>query len=155
MTSAAVIGAGVSLYAKKTQGDFEAKVASNNAQLATQQANDALRLGADEAATIKAQGRQASASAVAAMGATGIESTTGSAANVIASSAVNAALDAEQAKANAARRAWGFQNEAQDSLAKKKMIKRATILGGIGQGVGSAASIGASSYGLYKQETEV
>ena len=70
--------------------------------------------------------------------------------DVAAINAATAAMDAERARANAARQAWGFANEEQDQKARAKMTKKATLLGGIGEGIGAAGSMVSTGYQTYK-----
>jgi len=93
----AAVGAGVSLYRSRQQ----AEVAQNNADLARQQAGMALQRGELAASAIEAQGRRQTSSALAQLAASGVETTTGSPAALLAQSEANAAADAEQARANA------------------------------------------------------
>lgn len=144
------VGTGISLYAKHQAGNYEAKVAENNAALARQQQGLAMQQGVSDASAIKAAGRQVGASAETAIAANGVEGTSGSMGNIFEINAATAAMDAERARANAARAAWGFGNEAQDATARAKMTRKATLLGGIGEGVGAAGSIASTGYQMWK-----
>jgi len=132
---AAIASAGVKIYGDVQAGRYQTKVAENNAKLAEGQAASEAVRGAQEASAIEAQGRAAGAQALAATAASGIETTVGSGAAIQAASTVNAMQDAEVARSNAARRAWGYLNEAQDLRAEKGMIRRGSVLTGIGTGL--------------------
>jgi hypothetical protein len=147
MVGTMAAGTAMNIYAKKKAGDYEAQVAENNAALAEQQRKLALDQGVQDASLIRSQGRQVAGQAQAAIGASGIDGTTGSMGNIFAVNEANAAIDAERLKANAARTAWGFANEARDEKARAKMMRKATLLGGIGEGLGSAVNLAGSTYG--------
>jgi hypothetical protein len=132
---ATVAGAGASTYGQIQAGKYEAKVAENNAELAAAQRAAVLQQGQEEASQVEALGRRTGATAVAQMAASGVDTATGSAANVEAQSIANAAVDAETIRANAARAAWGLEAEEEEHLARAKMAKRASVLGGIATGV--------------------
>jgi hypothetical protein len=147
---AAAAGTAIKIYSDKKAGDYEAKVAENNARLAETQRAEGLRIGANEAASIKAQGRAVAGSATTVLGASGVDTTLGSPALSIAASEMNAAKDAETMRSNAARQAWGFANEAQDAKAKAAMIRRGTLLGGVGTALGGVAQ-GVDIWGRYSR----
>lgn len=139
-TTAAVASTGIGIYSGIQSGRYNARVAENNAKIASWKRADVIRQGAEQASLIRAAGRRAEGSAIAATAANGIDTTVGSGAAAIATSGVNAELDAIQAKANAARAAWGLQNQAQDLQAQARLIRRSSILGAVGQGLGGAGS---------------
>lgn len=147
---AMAIGTGISIYAKQQQGAAESKMAENNAKLARWQAEDATRQGAEDAAQVRSEGSNASAAATAAMAASGVETTTGSGATAIAAPAVDAAIAANNARTNAARRAWGYENESQDLSAQARMIRHGTFLGSVGQGLSGAASTASTGVSMWK-----
>jgi hypothetical protein len=137
-----VAGAAISAYSQHQQAESEAEVARNNAKLAGMQRSDALRRGTWAASEVMAEGRRKTASARTAIAANGIDSTTGSMADLLTASSINARIDADTVRANAVRAAWGFGNEADDHLARAHMAKRSGYLGALGtglSGVGSAA----------------
>lgn len=140
-------GAGLSAYGQYRQGQFDAQVARNNAQLAEYQAADALQRGASEARQIENEGRRIGESARVAIGANNVAG--GSMDQLLAVSAAEAAQDAERVRANAARAAWGFRNEAADQRARARMAKQAGVLGALGtglSGVGAATSLMAGAF---------
>lgn len=147
--TAAVVGGGIKIAADRRAANFQAAVARNNARLARAQQAQELMLGATEASRIEAAGARAASSARAIIGASGVESTVGSVANIFGASTMAAAADAERVRANAARRAWGYGAEAQNYLAQGRMAQRASILGGIGTGLGAAGSA-AGAFSSYR-----
>lgn len=134
--TAAVAGTGLKMYANHQAGRYENRVAQNNAQLARWAAQDAVDRGSEDVQAIREAGAQAAGTALAQAGASGLEVTVGSPAAAIAQSKVNAERDVARARANAAREAWGYRNEAQDQIAKGKMAKRRALLENVGEGIG-------------------
>lgn len=148
---AMAVGTAVSLYGKEQEGNYQARMAANNAKIQGWQQTGALQEGANQAAAIRSQGAAVGGAARSAVAANGVEGTTGSAANLFETNAINTEVDAARAKANAARAAWGFANEQQDMTAQAGMIRRGTMLGGLGQGIGAMGQMAQTGYGMYKQ----
>jgi hypothetical protein len=140
----------IQMKAQKEQADYQAKVDENNAVLATRQANDAIQRGAYEARRMEIAGRRASASAAVAVEANGLSSTSGTMANLVDQSRLNAAADADTIRANAAREAWGYKNETDELRERARQTRRAGFLGALGTGIAGAGSA-ASSYASYRQ----
>jgi aminopeptidase N len=130
------IGTGMQIASGVASADYQAEVAQNNALLARWQAEDAQIAGGEAASAYRAAGAKAASSAVAQLAASGVDTTVGSAANIPTQSIVNAEMDAVTAKANAARAAWGFQEEATNRLAQAEANRHSAILGGVGMGIG-------------------
>jgi hypothetical protein len=146
------IGTGVSIYSQIQQAKAQERMLRNQAQVAAWQRSDVLRQGAEQASMATAAGRQASAGALAAMGANNIESTSGSARNIFAMNEVEAARDAATIKANAIRQAWGIGVERRGALDQAKRVRRDAILGALGTGLSGLGSIGAQGYGIYNRQ---
>ena len=138
-----VVGAAVGVASSIKKGQSETATAVANAQLAKQSAGAALQQGVVQASSIGMQMRQAQATALAASGASGADTTAGTAGNQQALSAVAGAADIEQARYNATMRAWGFESEEADWYRKKEAAS-GTMISGIGGSVigamGGAAS---------------
>lgn len=141
----AVAGAAMQSYGQLKANQNEAAVARNNAVLAGYQRSDALLQGVEEASAIMRASDRITASGRAALGGSGIDANVGSVANLQAASAIHAAQDAARVRANAARAAWGFENEAQDHLARAKQLKEAGFLSGLAGGI-NTASAGFNAY---------
>ena len=109
-----VAGAAVGIASSVVKGQQEKEVALANARLAERQRQSALQAGALQASRIGMEMRQAQGTALAMAGASGVDTTSGTAGNLLALSAVNAGMDMEQVRANAAMQAWGFEAERQD-----------------------------------------
>jgi hypothetical protein len=132
---AALVGTALSAYGQYRQGEVDEQVARNNAILARYQMRDAVQQGTYRAADIEGEGKRVIGAARAAVSTSGVDSSSGSAANLFTTSAVNAGIDAQRAKSQAARVAWGFANEEQDTLARSRMARQAGILGSVGTGL--------------------
>jgi hypothetical protein len=129
-------------------GADQDKQARNNALLGGYQKADAQQRAAYEASALRARNRAIMAAGLAATAANGVETTQGSPANIFASNAANSEADAARINANAARAAWGYGFEQQNSLAAGANARRAGILGGVGaglSGLGQAVSIAGST----------
>lgn len=142
----AIVGGAVNIASSVVSGEAASKQAKANQELAEKQRIMALQQGVAQAARIGAEGRRVQSSALAAMGASGIDTASGS--DPMALSAVNIALDQEQAKANAALRAWGFEAEELDYHRQRAVAGLTTGFGvaggvlGAGGGIASALSKG-------------
>ena len=137
--TSAAIKIGTSIRAANT----EEKIAQNNAAMANLQQGLVKQEGTNEAARIEAQGRAAASSALAIGQANGIETP---AAGI--TSLYNAQADAMAVRANAARRAWGIQNEAQDMLTQAKINRKAAALTGFATGLDAAMPLWVQDGGL-------
>lgn len=138
---AALAQAALSIKQQNDAAEYQAKVDANNVKLAKYQAGDAIQRGGYGARRAEIAGRWAQSQARAQIEAGNISSTSGSAANAITASGINAAADAAQIRANAAREVWGFQNQAADTAASSDLRKRASYMNELGtgvQGIGTA-----------------
>lgn len=145
MMAAQAVGAGVNAYSSVKAGEAQGDIADNNAMLAKYQASDALHRGAIQAGAIRQQGFAQTASALAAMGANGVDS--GGA--PITKSLANTETDYARAVTNAQREAWGFKVEAQNFESDAKRARRAGFLGAAGAGVGLFGSAGSGAANNY------
>lgn len=121
--------------------------AEENQRLARQAAADSVVRGNQEAARIRAAATQMIARQQVAFGASGVDGTVGTAADVAGGTAALAELDALTAQNNAAREAWGFRRQEdlirrQAKLDKMKHSSRqaGTALGGTGRVVSTGAA---------------
>lgn len=135
---------------QKDAADYQAQVDKNNATLLGYQASDVQQRGAQEARAAEVAGAQTQATARTEIAAGGIDPTSGSAANAITRSGINAGLDAARIRAQAAREAWGLKNEIQDLGASAKFRKKAGYLGALGTGLGGIGQA-AGSYAASKK----
>ena len=149
VTVATVVGAGAVLGAagQVRSGNIESRVMRNNAILADYQRNDAIQRGAYDARNIEIEGRRMAEGARTALAAGNVEG--GVVDNAILAASVGAAEDATRARANAARAAWGFGQEARDRRTQAKLTKTGSFLGAAGTLLGGAGSA-ASAYASFK-----
>jgi hypothetical protein len=139
--SAMVASAAVKGYSEYTAGQSEAKVADANAQLAERGAADALQRGAAEAGGARAKGDAVASEQKVALAANGVDVSSGSAPNLFATTSSAAELDALTARNNAAKRAWGYDVEAESQRVRATMARRRSVLGPLGTALGTAGSI--------------
>jgi hypothetical protein len=145
MTIAAVAlaaGTAVKGYSEYQAGQTEANVADANANLAEARAADALQRGAAEAGAARTKGAEVASEQKVALAADGVDPS--SAGNLFATTASAAELDALTAKNNAAKRAWGFQVDAETDRVRATMARRRSYLGPLG----SALSAGGQFAGM-------
>lgn len=135
-------GTAISAYSQYKSGKFAEAQANTNATVAGYQRADAIQRGTYQAGEVMQEGRRVASSARAALAASGVDSNTGSPSSTVTTSLVNAGVDAERVKSQAARQAWGFANEEQDLRAQARSARSAGILGSLGtglSGIGTAA----------------
>lgn len=104
---------GDAVNAERAAGTAEnqAVVAENNAQLAEYQAQDVLRQGAEQESQIKVAGAQLKGRQKVALAASGVDITTGSAADILTGTDIQTQIDANTARDNALRSAWGYRTQ--------------------------------------------
>lgn len=144
--AAAAAGTATSIVSQQRAAAARARQAENNARIAEFQKSDAIQRGAFEARRRVIQGRRVASRAEALIGVSGVEAT-GSALNPLQRIAVNASLDAQTIKANAARAAWGFGVQSSNLLDQARDVRQAGILGSIGTGISGAASVAGQAAG--------
>ena len=161
-------GAEQGARAQKASLLYDAQVSSNNAQIAEWQAQDAAAQGGAQVQAIQMNAMATKSSQRATMAANGIDTTEGSANNVLTSTDYLAAVDENTARDNALKAAWGYRTQAagyRDASANARATadginpgKAAflSLLGSSGQvasswysmnkaGVGSGAGMGAGN----------
>lgn len=114
--SAALAGFGAYGQAQAAQGqaNYAAQVAANNAQVARWQQADALRRGEIEAQKQMQQQAQLEGAQRASLAANGLDPTSGTTTDILASTRFLGAQDVATIQSNAAREAWGYQVEAKN-----------------------------------------
>jgi hypothetical protein len=147
-TAAAVltIGKTLSSFASQQKGataatrqaDYEATLLDRNAELADQQAADALARGDTAVSIQQAQVRGLIGSQRAAAAASGVDVGSGSALDVQLDTAGVGELDRTQIKNNAMLESWGFKSQASDLRARANLVRYA--------GKNTAAGLKSSSY---------
>lgn len=126
------------------QGQYQADVAEQNAKLDKQQASNAAALGDYQADQARIRGNLARGQQLASFAANNVDSTTGSAADILGDTAMYTAQDERQARTNAALRSYGFQVQElsdQGQAAYSSWAGNSAATGTLLQGAG--ASLGA------------
>ncbi len=133
--------------AQQSKAAGEASVAANeaNAGFATRNANEALKTGAFESDRQRLQTAAAIGTQRAGFAANGVDVNSGSAANVQDDTAALGELDALTISNNAAKEAWGYQTQAQQSLLAAKNAKKSAQSSMFGSLL-SAGAQGARAY---------
>jgi len=153
VAASAVVGAAGAARAgdaSQKQGEFQAQVSRNNAIIAEQNADYAVRAGQAKAAQESMQGAAKIGRIRAAIGASGVDVNTGSAADVQESQAVQSSLDVETIMHNAQLEAYGYRTQGKSFEAQAILDKAAgdeaksagniAALGTLIGGAGSAAA---------------
>jgi hypothetical protein len=117
--------------------------------MARAQKSAALQKGATQARRAEIEGRRVGAAAQAAITATGVNPTEGSVANIPTASEIAATIDADRARANAARAAWGFEAEEEEYLYAGRRAEQAGVLGSLGAGLSGIGTAGRSLVSYY------
>jgi hypothetical protein len=146
MMATSAIGAGISMYSQIQAGQAQAEAGRVNANLARQNAADELNRGAAEAGAIQMRGSQVVGAQRAAMAGNGIDTSVGSAAGLEGSTRTMAELDSMTRLNNAARRAWGYQLEANEQNAMAGLAEQRSILGAVGTGIGTLGDMATLGY---------
>lgn len=109
---ASLIGTGVSAYGAIKQGQDARAAADFNADIQRKQAIQAENVGADQAARKIQEGRKLASTQTVMAAAGGLDTGSGTTANIINETAKYSELDALRITNNAARQAWGLQTQA-------------------------------------------
>lgn len=144
-----VVGGALQGYAAKKQAEIDSKVALQNADVADYQAADSEVRGGVEVGRVRRAGAEAVSAQRVALGASGVDMQSGSALDMLADTRALNEVDAQTARANAARESWGFRAQAtqyRGAAARAKLQGKAagatTILGGLGNLAGLGSVIG-------------
>jgi hypothetical protein len=100
----------------------QAQVQRNNALIAGWQADDALARGNQSALRVRMQARGVKGKQRAAMAANGVDTTTGSALDVLTDTDYFAEVDVATVKDNAAKEAWALRNQAAGASADASLL---------------------------------
>lgn len=143
--------------ALKQQGEYQKMMAGFNARLSEIQAQDAIDRGEVEATRLKKQTKQLVGEQRASLAAQGIDINSGSAYDVQQDAKEAAVVDTMTIRNNAAREAWGYKVQAQNSVSQgnyqsiaANQNANATMLTGILNGSRYAMD-GISTYAKYNQ----
>lgn len=116
--AAQATGGAAGAYGTYRAGEFNSKVDRFNAKVATMQAADAIRRGGEAVDRHRTQVKVLKGAQRAALAAQGVVVDDGSAADVIADTSTQAAIDERTIRTNAALEAWGYQVQAVDHRAR-------------------------------------
>lgn len=115
---AAVATAGISAYSaaeaadsRKKQLEYQTAVQKNNAKVAEWQRSLALKEGEQQAATALQQKALLQSRQRVALAANGVDTSQGSALDILATTEYYSAVDVNNIQTTAARKAWGYENE--------------------------------------------
>lgn len=135
--------------AARQQGEYEAAVANNNAKVAQQQAENERQIGNIEEEQHRRRVRQALGAQRAALAANGIDTTSGTALDLQTETAQFGEEDALTIRANAARKAWGYEVEAGNYKAQAIGAKARAKNTAMGSYLGGAANLAGLGYQYY------
>lgn len=154
-TATAAMGAAYQGYSAYSEAEYRSGAAANNAQLAREQAADALARGERDQQAKWREIAQTKASQIAAMAAAGLDTSFGTGLDIIGDTAVLGTEDVGIIAENAAREARGYSLQAQNFNAESKAQKRAgrTALIGTAFTVGSTILGGATQLQSMKLPT--
>lgn len=135
------VGMGLEWQALEVQGTMEDGIASRNQRSARAMAADAVQRGEQEAGRIQLEASQLKGAQRNALSASGIDlQQSGTALDILAGSQAMAAYEQQQARVNAAREAWGYNEQAAQIGMQREVNKRryedkktGTIIGGFGK----------------------
>jgi hypothetical protein len=130
-------------YRAKQEGDYNAAVARNNATLEQQQAADALARGRTEEVKHGREVARLRAMQIAAFAANGLDTSFGSAADIVVDGALIGAEDAFNMRENTQREARGYLISAQNLQEEARQSKRAgrdALIGSVVDATGTVLS---------------
>ncbi len=143
----AVIGAGVSAYGQYSAGESQKEAADYNAKMQDRAAQDALQRGSIESAQIKDRTRKLISMQIANSGASGFDSSTGTALDLSVEAKGYGELDALTTINNAQRVASGQKAQAELDRFQGSAAQRAGTIGAAGTLISGASS---AYYGYQK-----
>lgn len=109
--------------AQKASYDYQAQVARNNAITAEWQAQDALKRGEIAEEQQRRRTAMLKGSQTARLAANGLDISEGSALNILSDTDWMGEQDALTVRDNAAREAWGYRQQGQNSMSNANMLK--------------------------------
>lgn len=123
--------------------EYQAKVAANNATVATWRAQDAITRGQTETARQQLKTRQIKGAQRAAFAARGVDMGEGSALNILSDTDLMGAVDAATITDNAAKEAWALRAEASNANANAGLLRaRAAAENPAGSALGTVLTTG-------------
>lgn len=142
MVALTAVSAYGSAQTQKQTAKYQAAVAENNQKAAEWQAQDAVQRGNAAADQARRKGTQTLGSQRAAMAAAGLDISTGSALSILEDTDYFNQVDQATIRDNAAREAWGYKVQANNSAASAQMYNSTAsninpLFEGVKAGVGS------------------
>ena len=143
-TTAATVATGAyTAYSQVQEGNYQAKVAKNNAITQSRMATAAAEKGTRDEQRLRLQIAQAKGNQRAALGASGRE-LSGSASDLIADTAMMGELDALTLRYNAGMEAYGYEVDAGNSRAQSALYKQSGRTAAAGTLLTTAGSVASS-----------
>lgn len=142
------IGTGVAYDQQRQAGKANAQIAENNAKLAADDARNEMALGDRETQHQAWRTRALEGQQRAAIAAQGIDASIGTPLDILGETAMFGEIDQQAIRLNTARRAWGFNAQAQNTRNQSGVDRYntrqqgyGTILGGLSSGASGYAAI--------------
>lgn len=143
-----LVGTGLTVAAQHQNAQFSEAVANRNAAQADLAAQDAVARGQVAEDVQRSRVRAIMGTQRAQIGASGIQSDTGTAGNVLTQSAQLGEQDARTIRSNAFREAWGYRTQTQNFQLQGELAG----VEGRNQVLGSLITGGARAYGIYADQ---
>lgn len=144
-------GTGMSVMGGIQSGKSQKRLNEYNAQVATMQSEDAIARGKDAEERHRENVRRLMGSQRAAWAASGVDVNSGNAVDVVADTASMGELDALMIRHNAAREAWGFQNQAIDYRARGEIAEAEARNRGLQSALSTGSTLLSDRYGFSRR----
>lgn len=148
VAAATIAGGAIKASAAYNAANQQADILEGNARVADRAAADAVDRGALAEGKVKLQGGALEAHQRQQFAASGVDVQSGSAVDVVSGTAMMTELEAQIAKNNAGREAWGYRTQAGQFRTQAKNARDSGDVQAIGSilgGIGGAAAYGAPS----------
>ncbi len=142
----AVAGTAYAAYSTVQANRFEGKVEERNASNAAAAAADALQRGAAEEGAHRMKVQRLISSQKTALGASGVDISSGSALDVLSDTAALGELDALTLRNNASREAWGYKVESGSALARSSAARSRASNAAVGGLLSLGGQVGEAGY---------
>lgn len=129
------------MAASAGEAESEMDMAKAAERAAQKRAVDSQERGAEAVGQIRMEGAQAAGAQRAATAANGVDLSSAGAQNLFDSTSAGVELDANTAKVNALREAWGHRLEASQARFDYKRARRKSVLGPLQSGLSSSMQI--------------
>ena len=123
-----VIGTGVSAYGSYEAGQSQKEAAEYNAEVQHQAAKAEIQSGNIKAQEMRDKARRIAGTQAATFGASGLDTTSGTASDIISETRMFGELDALRAINNAERSAWGLNSQSELDLFQGRAAARGGML---------------------------